>query len=236
MRSRLAVIVGGAVGVSLVSLICGIIITIMVIVPVTGSRFGATSVTPTLRVGPSIGGTTPLASATPPVRLIFPTPVPTEPSPTRTMPVATPTRRASVTLTPSRPATLAPSPTPTPRFPFYYKEGSRIEEFQCGKPYLKGWVKDATGDPLDGVVIRFDYWGRTDYAISGNREKYWEAGEWKFDYGQGAKGFDAFLATDLVLLVVASEGDPQPRSEALVIHYTGCDDMGQITNIVFKKR
>lgn len=236
MRSRLPVIVGGAVGVSLVSLICGVIITIMVIVPVTESRFGATSVTPTLRVGPSIGGTTPLASATPPVRLIFPTPVPTEPSPTRTMPVATPTRTASVTVTPSPRATLAPSPTPRPTFPFYYKEGSRVEELQCGHPYLHGWIRDATGAPLNGVVVRFDYWGRTDYAISGDPQKLWQPGEWKLDYGHGQKGFDASLATDLVLQVVASEGDPQPWSEALVIHYTGCHEMGQITNIVFKKR
>jgi hypothetical protein len=109
-------------------------------------------------------------------------------------------------------------------------EGSRVEELQCAHPYLQGWVRDADGNPLNGVTIQWQYWNNTEHAISGDPELVWQPGEFKFTY----YAQDPSLETDFVLQVVESADDPVPLSEPLLIHYAGCATMGQITNIVFK--
>lgn len=130
-------------------------------------------------------------------------------------------------------ATAAPSPTATSDgFPFYYVEGSRVEELQCAHPYLQGWVKDASGAPLDGVVVRWQYWNNTEYATSGDLNYLWQSGEFKFTYYAEDPG----LETEFVLQIVDSTEDHLPLSEPLLIHFSGCHEMGQITNIVFKQR
>ena len=101
---------------------------------------------------------------------------------------------------------------------------------QCTQPYLQGWVKDAAGAPLNGVTVRWQYWNKSEYAISGDESLYWQPGEFKFTYYPDDPG----LETDFVLQVVESADNPVPLSEPLQIHYAGCDTMGQITNIVFK--
>ena len=79
----------------------------------------------------------------------------------------TPPQSPTAPPSPTVPPAL-PSPTTAPSFPFYYLEGSRIEEEQCFHPYLKGWVQDSTGAPLDAITVRWRYWDRTDFAISGD--------------------------------------------------------------------
>lgn len=106
-----------------------------------------------------------------------------------------------------------------------------MEELQCAHPYLQGWVKAADGAPLNGVTIRWQYWNNTEYATSGDPQFLWQPGEFKFTY----YAQDPHLETDFVLQVVESAANPAPLSEPLVIHYSGCGAMGQITNIVFKQ-
>jgi hypothetical protein len=123
-----------------------------------------------------------------------------------------------------------PPPTPTPQFAFFYVEGSRVEELQCAHPYLQGWVRDADGNPLNGVTVQWQYWNNTEHATSGDPELVWQSGEFKFTY----YAQDPSVETDFVLQVVESADDPVPLSEPLLIHYAGCATMGQITNVVFK--
>jgi hypothetical protein len=139
----------------------------------------------------------------------------------------------SATSTVAEQPTTPPPPTATqPRFPFYYVEGSRVEDVQCSQPYLRGWVRDAAGEPLNGVTVEWRYWNRIEYAISGDDTLLWQAGEFKFTYIVD----DLNRETDFVLQVVKSADNPVPLSEPLVIHYVNCGTTGQITNIVFKQR
>jgi hypothetical protein len=236
MKPRVAGIIGGIIGGVFAAFACGIVFAIVVVVPIGESYLPEATATPEPKIGPRVSVTVPQPSAAATIDLTVSTPPPATPTTTQTATVVTSTPSASATPTTAVKVTTAPSPTPTPRFPFYYKEGSRIEDLQCAHPYLQGWVRDAAGTPLNGVVIRWDYWGNTEYAISGDPEKYWQAGEWKLTYGYGQKGFDPNVATDFVLQVVTSADTPDPLSAPLVIHYTACHEMGQITNIIFKRR
>jgi hypothetical protein len=231
-RSRLAATIGAIVGCSLLAFICGLLLTVTVIVP---AREGGglapepgTSPTavesPSVAVGP-IAPRTPVApSATPTVAVI--TATPTAGSPVAS---AAPTE----TVTPGQQPTATPEATPTQSaFSFYYVEGSRVEEEQCFQPYLQGWVKDASGGAVDGVTLRWQYWNNAEYAISGDPRFVWQPGEFKFTYYAENPG----LETEFVLQVVERADNPAPLSEPLLIHYAGCDTMGQITNIVFKQR
>ncbi len=225
-RSRLILTIGGIVAGSLLAFCCGLILTVLVIVPAREGRH--------LFAGPTTG---PAEAATPSVGvgpIARRTPVPSSPVPSYAVFTATPTPRrsasspaASATATPSPPP---PPPTPTPQFAFFYVEGSRVEELQCSQPYLQGWVKDAEGAPLNGVTIEWRYWNNVEHALSGDRQYLWQDGEFKFTY----YGADPGAATDFVLQVVESADNPVPLSEPLLIHYAGCATMGQITNIVFK--
>jgi hypothetical protein len=137
----------------------------------------------------------------------------------------------SATFTVAEQPTTAPPPTASqPRFPFHYVEGSRVEDPQCNQPYLRGWVQDAAGEPMNGVTVEWQYWNKIDHAISGDPSLYWQLGEFKFTY----YAENANLEADFVLQVVESADNPIPLSEPLLIHYVNCGIMGQITNIVFK--
>lgn len=102
---------------------------------------------------------------------------------------------------------------------------------QCLQPYLKGLVIDANGDPLDGMTLRWQRWGQSEFYVSGS-DPTAPRGEWKFTYYADDPG----RATDFVLQIVESEQNPVPLSEPLVLHYAGCGETGQVTNIVFKRR
>jgi hypothetical protein len=106
-----------------------------------------------------------------------------------------------------------------------------VEELQCTQPYLQGWVRDASGAPLNGVTIRWRYLDRTEDVISGDVQFLWRDGEFKFTYFGAPR-----RETEFVLQVIEGQGNPTPLSEPLVIHYAGCANTGQITNIVFKQR
>jgi hypothetical protein len=229
--SKLALTIAGVVGGSLIAFCCGLILTVMVIVPAREGRdlFSRATGEPAAVGTPSVG-VGPIARMTP---------VTPSPAPTYSVSTATPTPRrsasspaASVTATPSEQSSPPPSPTPTPRFAFFYVEGSRVEELQCAHPYLQGWVRDAGGNPQNGVTVQWQYWNNTEHAISGDPELVWQPGEFKFTY----YGANPHTATDFVLQIVSSADDPTGLSEPLVIQYAGCDTMGQITNIVFKQR
>jgi hypothetical protein len=229
-RSRLAITIGGIIGGSLLAFCCGLLLTVVVIVPVREGRGfppeppgGPTVVaSPSVGVGP-IPGRTPIApspAATYSIILSSPTPRSSYSSPV-----------PSGTFTATEQPTTASPPTATqPRFPFRYVEGSRVEELQCGHPYLQGWVRDAEGAPLNGITIRWQYWNNTEYAISGDPQLVWQPGEFKFTYYAENPNLEA----DFVLQVVESADNPVPLSEPLQIHYVNCGTMGQITNIVFK--
>jgi len=244
MKSRLPLIIGGIVGGSLLAFLCGMIFTVMVIMPAREwslEMAGATT-EPTIQASPTHRftlrpETTPQeASPTPTFAVIILTPEPAQPTPTSSLPGATATLVPSITTTPVRRPTTVRSPTSTPRFSFYYVEGSRVPEENCFSQYLTGWVRDANGAPLNGVTVRWERWGEAFFEVSGDPAKAWRQGEWKFTYGYGQPGFDATLATDFTLQIVTSEENPEPQSELLVIHYAGCFETGQITNIVFKRR
>jgi hypothetical protein len=230
-RARLAVIIGGIVVGSLLAFCAGLLLTLMVIIPSrrsmdvvpepTGTSLVAAS--PTVDLSPVARSTPAAPSPTPTYSIIVPTATPSGPA-------STP--RSSATATTEGRATAPPSPTSTPGgFPFYYVEGSRVEELQCGHPYLQGWVRNADGSPLDGVTIRWQYWNNTEYAVSGDIRFLWQPGEFKFTY----YAENPNLETDFVLQVVESADNPEPLSEPLLIHYVNCGTMGQITNIVFKR-
>jgi hypothetical protein len=111
-----------------------------------------------------------------------------------------------------------------------------VAEEQCFSPHLQGFVKDSSGAPLGGVVVRWQYWNNTEFAISGDPQKVWQPGEFKFTYGYGQAGFDPTIATEFVLQIVTSQENPEPLSEPFVIQYTSCFETGQLTKIVFKQR
>jgi hypothetical protein len=235
-RSRLILIIGGIAGASLLAFCFGLVLTVLVIAParedgveLSQATGGATIVaSPSVGVGPMVLRTPVVPSPTPTFSIILATPTPRDvvssPSPSSPSP--------SVSASPEQQPTRAPSPTPTPRFPFFYVQGSRVEELQCAHPYLQGWVRDAGGAPLNGVTIQWQYWNKTEYAVSGDPQLVWQEGEFKFTY----YGQNPHTETDFVLQVVENAGNPAPLSEPLVIHYAGCGTMGQITNIVFKQR
>ena len=106
-----------------------------------------------------------------------------------------------------------------------------MEELQCTQPYLQGWVRDASGAPLNGVTVRWRYLDRTEDVISGDVQFLWRDGEFKFTYFGAPR-----RETEFVLQVMEGQGNPTPLSEPLVIRYAGCATTGQITNIVFKQR
>ena len=229
-KSRLAITLGGIVGGSLVAFCCGLLLTVVVIVPMREGRGfpprppgEPTAVaSPSVGVGPIARSTPGAPSPTPTYSIILSSPTPPSSS---SSPVP------SATFTVAGQPTTAPPPTATPPpFPFHYVEGNRVEELQCTQPYLQGWLKDAAGAPLNGVTIRWQYWNKSEYAISGDESLYWQPGEFKFTYYAEDPG----LETDFVLQAVESADNLVPLSEPLQIHYAGCDTMGQITNIVFK--
>jgi len=232
MRSKLLMIIGGIVGASLLAFLCGMLLTIMVIMPAREPVLERASVTVEPIIGPHVGRTPEQPSPTPiPVGLIL-TPQPPGPTPTAAVPGATSTPVPSIATTPTQRPTLAPSPTPTSRFPFYYVEGSRIEEENCFSQYLQGWVQDASGAPVNGITVRYHYWNNIDVAISGDPQKVWRPGEFKFDYMPE----NPHVETDFVFEIVSTAEHPEPQSEPLVMHYAGCGQAGQITNIVFRQR
>ncbi len=235
-RSRLALTIGGIAGASLLAFCCGLVFTVLVIVPareggvVLPQTTGEATIvaSPSVGVGPIVLRTPVIPSPTPTFSIILATPTPRDvvstPSPSSPSP--------SASATPEQRPTNAPSPTPTPRFPFFYVQGSRVEELQCAHPYLQGWVRDADGAPLNGVTVQWQYWNKAEHAISGDPQYLWQDGEFKFTY----YAQNPHTETDFVMQVVENADNPVPLSEPLVIHYAGCGTMGQITNIVFKQR
>lgn len=224
MVSKPRLIIGGIAGAALLAFLFGMIFTTMILTP--AREPGAESATGTAEptTSPHVSTTPAWAMPTPTsVVLIILTPTQKQPTP------VTPT--PSITATPTERPTVAPSPTPTPRFPFYYREASMVPEDNCSAQYLQGWVRDATGASLDGVTIRWERWGIDEFYVSGS-DATAPRGEWKFTYMPGNAG----LETDFVLQIVESEENPEPRSKPLVIHYAGCHETGQITNIVFKRQ
>jgi hypothetical protein len=231
-RSKLALTIGGIGAVALLAFCCGLLVTIQVIIPTMqgGGPLARGTVMPTVEASPSV-------QVGPITRR---TPVPPSPTPTYSIIIPTPTPRgalstplASATATPEEKATVPAQPTSTSSpFAFHYVDGSRVEELQCTQPYLQGWVRDATGAPLNGVTISWQYWNNTEYAVSGDPQFVWQPGEFKFTY----YAQNPHTETDFVLQVVESADNPVGLSEPLVIHYAGCGTMGQITNIVFKQR
>ncbi len=225
MRSNLYLIIGGIVGASLLAFLLGMIFTIMVVMPPGAPGPEMASVTPEPTTRPPVTGTRVQASPTPTtIALIISTPTPTQPPSTTPVP--------SITTAPGQRPTVAPSPTPTPRFPFYYEEGSMVPADNCFSQYLRGWVRDPYGVPIDGVTIRWERWGEYEFDISGDPQKYYQRGEWKFTYMPE----NPRISTDFVLQVVDSEDDPEPLSKPLLIHYADCFETGQITDIVFKRK
>lgn len=233
-RSKLTIAVAAILAGSLVAFCVGLLLTVLVIVPMREGR-GFPPVLPgepTAVASPSVG-VGPITRSTPGTPSApSPTPtystIPSSPTPQSSQSSPVPAATFIVTEQP----TTAPPPTATqPRFPFYYVEGSRVEELQCTQPYLQGWVKDAAGAALNGVTVRWQYWNNSEYAISGDPQFVWQPGEFKFTYYAQNPG----LETDFVLQVVESADNPVPLSEPLQIHYAGCNTMGQITNIVFKR-
>jgi len=229
-RTKLIAVIGAVAAASLLAFCGGLLLTVLVIVPAREGR----ELWP-VQTGEST------VEASPPVEIgpvARQTPITPSPSPTHSPILASPTRRGSTsspvplaTSTPTRQPTTAPPPTATPRYSFTYVDGSRVEELQCTQPYLQGWVRDASGAPLNGVTIRWQYLDRTEDVISGDVQFLWRDGEFKFTYF-GAPSRE----TEFVLQVIEGQGNPTPLSEPLVIHYAGCATTGQITNIVFKQR
>jgi hypothetical protein len=229
-RSRLILIIGGIVGASLFAFCFGLVLTILVIAPAREggavlyqATGGATIVaSPSVGVGPMVLRTPVVPSPTPTFSIILATSTPRDvvssPSP-------------SVSASPEQQATRAPTPTPTPRFPFFYVQGSRVEQENCVSQYLKGLVVDAHDVGLNGVTVRYERWGVSEFYLTGS-DPTAPQGHWTFDYRPGNRN----MATDFILEVVESEANPAPLSEPLVIHYAGCSATGQITNIVFKQR
>lgn len=232
-RSKLAAIIGGIVGGSLLAFCCAMLFTVMVIMPARGPAVGQPEGTgepviqasPSLGIGPIPGRTPGEPAPTPTYAVIILSPEPSQPTAIGVPSVTT------TAGTPVHTPTRAPSPTPTSGLPFYYVEGSRLEEVNCFSQYLAGWVRDANGAPLNGVVVRWQYWNNTEFATSGDPQQLWQPGEWKFTYYG-----DRRTETEFVLQIVENEQNPQPLSERLEIHYAGCGLTGQITNIVFKRR
>lgn len=228
-RSRLAITIGGIVGGSLLAFCCGLLLTVVVIVPVREGRgFPPRPPSePTAIASPSVG-VGPIARSTP-----------SAPSPTLTYSIilSSPTPWSSysspvpsATFTVAEQPTTAPPPTATqPGFPFYYVEGSRLEQPNCVSQYLNGSVVEADDVPLDGLTIRYERWGESEFCVSGS-DSTGPRGYWTFDYMPENPN----MATDFGLQLVESADNPVPLSDPLVIHYAGCGTMGQITNIVFK--
>lgn len=223
MNSKLAAIIGGIVGGSVIAFCCGLALALLVIMPARGGTWETSRAT----IGPTMAAHSPTAmvqpSPTPTYLVIFLTPEP---------PRRTATPAPSVTPSHEEGATPVPPPTATPRYPFQYVQGSMDPAVQCLSPYLQGWVRDADGDPLDGVVVQWQYWNNTEFAITGDPQKLWQLGEFKFTY----YAQDPTRETDFILQIVESAQNPRPLSEPLVIHYAGCGETGQITNIVFRQR
>lgn len=94
-----------------------------------------------------------------------PTATPVPPTPTGQPPTPTPAAPLP-TDTPTRP----PSPTPTPRPAHLFEPAGPVrhdKEHACFANYIRGSVRDAQGNPLEGVrIYARDQWGNEAFATS----------------------------------------------------------------------
>ena len=103
----------------------------------------------------------------------------------------------------------------------------------CGSVYFKGKIKGMGGEPVNGKVVRLRFFDNVVFRTSGPTEGFSELpGEWSFDPS---------LATNLkhtpitfMIDIVASENNPTPQSDTVIIDFVGCDVTGQFENIVFE--
>jgi hypothetical protein len=152
------------------------------------------------------------------------TPTPTR-TPTRTRPPFTPTPRPTAT----------PTPSPTPAFDFYPQPMSTAPN--CGVVYMEGYIRDAAGNPIDGVWYRLRMFypsggGYEQVCLSpgdGNCEDYKQSG----GRAPGMWGF-APLSSDnfhkpfrFIIEIVESPSNPRPLSPPVIIDHQDCNQIGQ---------
>ncbi len=158
----------------------------------------------------------PPATATPTSGTTAPTSTPRPQQPT-----ATPTRRP-------------PTATPKPSHPYYYVEGSMIEEENgCSNMGVQGWVQDAPGNPVAGAVtVQWQWEGGTEYWVTGNPME--KTGIFKFSIVQGP----AYHGNKIFSLqIVESQANPVALSETLSFPVQDCALGPELfKNIIFRRR
>lgn len=192
-----------------------------------GGIFGAAQVPPTATFPPT---RTPRPTATPTFTpTITPSPTATfTPTPTETpTPTRTPTRtRPPYTPTP-RP-TPTPVPTPTPAFDFYPTSINQAPN--CGTVYMEGYIRDAAGNPINGVWYQLTlYWldesGNANYVLTDRKQSGGRApGLWGFAPLNPANYHKPFR---FVVQIIESPDNPRPLSPAVVIDHRDCNQAGQ---------
>ncbi|MBC7224169.1 MAG: hypothetical protein H5T59_07840 [Anaerolineae bacterium] len=125
------------------------------------SRAAAPTPTAVSQAPATVPLVTPTAPTIPTPQPPTPTPVP----PTPTSPPATPTPEGPPTPTP----TPRPSPTSTSP-PYLFVPAGPVRhdaEQACFANYIRGTVRDAQGNPLEGVrIYAYDQWGNEAFATS----------------------------------------------------------------------
>jgi len=231
-RTNLAVTVMAALGSVLVAAgILGCSLTSFLASPTataTPTRTPKPTFTPTSTHTPTpVETPTPTPTDTPtvtPTPEVTDTPIPTTVPPTATRRPATPTAtRRAATATPT-----GPTATPRPSYDFRYVQGSMRVFPNCGSVYFKGAIKGMGGEPVNGRIVRLRFADNVTFKTSGLGES---AGGWGFTPLAQTMYHAPFT---FLIDIVASENNPTPQSDTVIIDFVGCDVAGQFENIVFE--
>jgi hypothetical protein len=98
----------------------------------------------------------------------------------------------------------------------------------CGAVYFKGMIKGMGGEPVNGRIVRLRFADNVTFKTSGLGES---PGGWGFT----PLALNMYHAPFTFLVdIVASENNPTPQSDTVIIDFVGCDVAGQFENIVFE--
>ena len=92
-------------------------------------------------------------------------------------------------------------------------------ETGCDHVRIEGWVYKADGSPANGVTVRMQWGGETEYKKTGDLLE--EPGFWKFT-PIPPRDRDLHVPRTFILQIVRSEADPTPLSAPHQIDYQDC--------------
>ena len=114
-------------------------------------------------------------------------------------------------------------------YDFRYVQGSMRVYPNCGSVYFKGTIKGMGGESVNGRIVRLRFADQPPvFRTSGLGET---PGGWGFTPLAPNMYHAPF---NFLIDIVASENNPTPQSDTVIIDFLGCDVAGQFENIVFE--